>query len=246
MGASSGIGYALAEAFASRGVKIGVSARHTESLHNLQKQFPGFIEYASIDITHKDAPEKLEELAGRLGGMDIYIHVSGIGYRNPELDPELEVDIFKTNVCGFARMISAVYGYFRRNNIRGQIAAITSVAGTKGIGQMPAYSASKAMDSAYLTALSQLATTQNSGISITDIRPGWVTTPLLNPDFRYPMQMEPDYVVPLILKAIASKRRVAVIDWRWNILVGLWRIIPNSLWRRLSITLSNPADDRAL
>lgn len=246
MGASSGIGYALAEAFASRGVKIGVAARHTEALHELSKRFQGGIEYASIDITHKDAPEKLEELADRLGGMDLYIHLSGIGYRNPELDPELEVNILKTNVCGFARMIASAYSYMRRHGIRGQITAVTSVAGTKGIGLMPAYSASKAMDSTYLTALSQLAETEESDITITDIRPGWVTTPLLNPNHRYPMQMEPEYVVPRILKAIASKRRVAVIDWRWNMLVGLWRIIPNALWTRMSISMSNPEDDTAL
>lgn len=246
MGASSGIGFALAEAFVSRGVKIGVAARRTDSLISLQNRYPGLVEYAAIDITHRDATDKLSELIDRIGGLDLYIHVSGIGYRNPELDPELEVNILNTNVSGFARMVAHTYRYFRNHGIKGHIAAVTSVAGTKGVSLMPAYSASKAMDSAYLLALAQLSKNEGSDITITDIRPGWVTTPLLNPNHRYPLQMETEYIVPRILKAIASKQRVAVIDWRWNLLVGLWQLIPNALWIRMRIPMSNPTDPKAL
>lgn len=240
MGASTGIGYAVAEALASRGVKVGVAARHTSNLKALKEKYPDCVEYESVDITHRDAPAKLDELIEKLGGMDIYFHVAGIGYENLTLDPEREVEIINTNASGFARMVCAAYRYFRDNGVKGQIAAVTSVAGTKGIGRLSAYSASKKFDQTYLVALEQLANEEGADISFTDIRPGWVKTPLIDSDRKYPMEMTVDYVLPYILKAIVKKERVAVIDWRWNALVGGWRSIPNAVWVKMKVKISDP------
>lgn len=237
MGASSGIGYACAEVLARGGVHVGLAARKTEKLRELQKKYPGCVHYMDIDVTQPEAVDKLNKLIERLGGMDIYFHVSGIGYQNTELDPEKEVAIFNTNTLGFVRCISAAYQYFRKNDIKGQIAALTSVAGTKGIGALSAYSASKAADQAWLLALEQLSINTGAGISFTDIRPGWVATPLLTPGKKYMMEMNLDEVVPQIIKAIVRKKRVAVIDWRFNLLVGLWRLVPNSLYRYINLPI---------
>lgn len=239
MGASSGIGLHVAEALLSRGLRVGLASRHTATLHELSGKYPGLVEYESIDVTHRDAPEKLERLIAKLGGMDIYLHVSGIGVPNSELDPQKEAEVINTNASGLVRMTSAAYNYFRDNGRKGQIAAITSVAGTKGIGQLSAYSASKKCGQTYLVALEQLAHEEGVDIAFTDIRPGWVRTPLLNDDASYPMEMSVEEVVPLVIKAIVRKKRVAVIDWRWNIAVGLWRCIPNILWTRMQIPLSS-------
>ena len=40
--------------------------------------------------------------------------------------------------------------------------------------------------------------------------------------------------------ALAKRKRVAVIDWRWNVVVGLWRLLPNALWVRMPVRISNP------
>lgn len=157
MGASSGMGYAVAEALASRGVKVGIAARHTTTMRALKEKYPDFVEYESIDVTHRDAGSKLYDLIEKVGGMDIYFHVAGIGYENVYLDPEREVEIINTNSAGFARMICHAYRYFRDNKKKGHIAAITSVAGTKGIGRLSAYSSSKKFGQYYLDALEQLA-----------------------------------------------------------------------------------------
>lgn len=245
VGASSGIGYACAEALASRGVKIGVAARKVEKLKELKKKYPDFVEYERIDVTHPKATEQLYDLIEKLGGMDIYFHVAGIGYSNPDMNPETEVKIFTTNTIGFSRCIAAAYRYFKSHGIRGQIAALTSVAGTNGIGQLAAYSASKAANQKWLVALEQLSYSSGAGISFTDIRPGWIRTPLVMSNEIYPMEMEVDYVVPQILKAIIRKKRVAVIDLRWNILVGLWRMIPNYLYVRMPLNFRLPLDPQA-
>lgn len=235
MGASSGIGLRVAEELAKRGVPVGIAARHTEKMRELQKKYPENVVYESIDITHADAPKRMVELIAKLGGMDIYFHVAGIGFENSDKDinPQREAEVIATNLGGFARMLSAAYNYFRDNGKQGQIAAITSVAGTKGIGRLSSYSASKKGAQTYMVALEQLAMEEGADIAFTDIRPGWIKTPLLEADKKYPMEMSLDYAMPLIIKAIVKHPRVAVIDCRWNLLVGGWRLIPNDLWIRL-------------
>lgn len=240
MGASSGIGYAVAEAFASRGVKVGIAARHTSTMKALKDRYPNFVEYMSIDITKPSATTHLGTLIDKVGGMDIYFHVAGIGYENLSLSPEREVAIINTNAAGFARMLCAAYRYFSLHGGIGQIAAITSVAGTKGIGRLSAYSATKKFGQAYMVALEQLSNAEGNEISFTDIRPGWTRTPLIEADRKYPMEMDVDYVLPKIIKAIVRKERVAVIDWRWNLLVGAWRCIPNYIWTRMQMKISEP------
>ena len=240
MGASSGMGLRVAEEFASRGVKVGLAARHTEKMKELKAKYPEMVEYASIDVNHANAPQLLGKLIDKLGGMDIYFHTAGIGYENLTLDPQREVDIIYTNLGGFARMLSTAYRYFRDNHKKGRIVAITSVAGTKGIGRLSAYSASKAGAQAYMVALEQLANAENADVKFTDIRPGWVKTPLLLPGVKYPMEMSLDYAVPFIIRAIVKAPRVAIIDWRWDALVGLWQRVPNALWAKMDMTISTP------
>lgn len=240
VGASSGIGYAMAEALASRGVKVGIAARNTSSMEELKGKYPEFVEYARLDVTEPSAVSHLNTLIEKVGGMDIYFHVAGIGYENLSLLPEREVEIINTNAVGFARMICAAYRFFCLHGGKGQIAAITSVAGTNGIGRLSAYSASKKFDQTYLTALEQLSHEEGNEITFTDIRPGWTKTPLIEQDRKYPMEMTVDYVLPQILKAIVKKKRVAVIDWRWNLLVGAWRCVPNWLWTRIKMKISEP------
>lgn len=240
MGASSGIGFELAKLFVSRGVHVGLAARHTDSLYALKEKYPDLVEYASVDISKPEAVDLTHYLIERLGGMDIYIHAAGIGYANPDLDPEGEVRIVDIDCCGFARMLSMSYNYFRNRGINGQICAVTSVAGTKGIGRLSAYSASKAFCQEYVVALRQRACNEKSGILLTDIRPGWVRTPLLNKEVKYPMSMDVEYVARRIIKALARREETSIIDWRWNIVSRIWTLLPDRMWTRMDIPLSSP------
>ena len=105
----------------------------------------------------------------------------------------------------------------------------------KGIGGMEAYSASKRFGSTYLQALRQRAVTSGLKIDITDIRPGWTQTPLLKSGERYPLLMNPKRVCRKIFRAINRRKHTAVIDCRWAVLVALWRLLPDSLWRHVKI-----------
>lgn len=234
VGASSGIGREVAQLLIADGWLLGIAARREEPLLELKAMAPERVEVQAIDITKSDANEQLMSLIGRLGGIDLYFHASGIGKQNRELDTEIELRTMETNVVGFTRMINTAFRYFAEQG-KGHIAAITSIAGTKGLGPAPAYSATKALQATYLQALEQQAHQRGLNIRITDIRPGFVDTALLNDNFKYPMLMRPETVAQDIVRNIYRKRHIRIIDWRYRILTFIWQLIPNWIWRKIKI-----------
>ena len=167
--------------------------------------------------------------------MDLYFHSSGIGKQNRTLEPDIELQTMDTNAIGFTRMIGTAYRYFSEQG-KGHIAAITSIAGTKGLGPAPAYSATKVLQATYLQALEQQARQRGLyDIHFTDIRPGFVDTALLSGSFRYPMMLRPESVARDIVSSIRKRRHVRVIDARYRVLTFFWRLVPNFIWRRLRL-----------
>jgi short-subunit dehydrogenase len=233
VGATSGIGYEVAKEYVRMGWQVGVSGRRQEVLEQFQATAPDQIKIQSLDVTHEDAADKLLALIGQLGGMDLFLLSSGIGSQNPNLKPEVEINTARTNVEGFMRMVTTAFNYFKENG-GGHLAVISSIAGTKGLGSAPAYSATKRFQNTYMDALAQLSRMQRLHITFTDIRPGFVETPLLK-DRNYPMLMQANSVAAHIISAIARKKRVAVIDYRYAIMVFFWKLIPSCLWERMSV-----------
>lgn len=234
VGASSGIGREVALLLLERGYTVGVAARREDRLLELKDAYGDRVMVSAIDVTAQDAAQRLRELIGRLGGMDLYFHASGIGKQNRELKEDIELRTVETNTMGFTRMIGEAYRYFAEQG-GGHIAAISSIAGTKGLGPAPSYSATKAMQNVYLQALEQQARQRGLKIRFTDIRPGFVDTALLDGDFHYPMMLKPKKVALDILKAIEHRRHVVVIDWKYRLLTALWSCLPRWVWRRIPL-----------
>ena len=234
IGATSGMGLEVAKLLLAEGYSLGVAARREDRLQALKQMAPDRVEVAMIDVTAVDAPARLRELIDRLGGMDLFFYASGIGKQNRELAPDIELNTVNTNGMGFTRMIGEAYRYFAEKG-EGHIAAITSIAGTKGLGPAPSYSATKAMQNTYLQALEQQANARGLDIKFTDIRPGFVDTALLSGTFHYPMMLKPQAVAREIVYAIEHKKHIRVIDWKYRILTALWRRIPRFVWRRIKL-----------
>ncbi len=211
--------------------------------------------YQQIDVTSADAPTLLQKLIEKLGGMDLYFHSSGIGWQNYSLDFEKEMKTVETNGLGFVRMVDTAFNWFAqqsqeqdkgqelrleqksdksKGNDTYRIACITSIAGTKGLGAAPAYSATKRFQNHYLECLTQQAYMRHLPIAITDIRPGFVKTDLIAGS-NYPLQLTPQEVAQQIVNAIERGKAVKTIDWKYSILVSLWRMIPRWIWTRLTI-----------
>lgn len=254
MGASSGMGREVARLLLAKGWHVGLAARRKNVLDELCNEYPQLAVAEQVDVTSPDAEERLHALIERLGGMDVYVHMSGIGKQNLELESDIELSTVDTNGLGFTRLVGAAFRYFRGENCDeidenaqktsekrkilgrkgGHIVAISSIAGTKGLGPAPSYSATKAFQNTYLEALEQLSTNLRLGIRITDIRPGFVDTPLIEGS-NYPLKMDAQRVASQIVKAIEHRRHVSIIDWRYRVLVFFWRLVPRWLWRRIPL-----------
>lgn len=234
IGATSGIGYEVAKELIKQGWKVGIAGRRGEALDAFKSTAPDNIETQALDVTHPDAADKLHSLIEKLGGMDLFLLSSGIGYQNRDLNPEVELNTTLTNVEGFTRMVTAAFGYFKQQG-GGHLAVISSIAGTKGLGVAPAYSATKRYQNTYIDALAQLSRMQKLNISFTDIRPGFVATDLLKGG-NYPLLMQADRVGTSIVRALNRKKRIAIIDGRYALLVFFWRLIPRWVWERLPVS----------
>lgn len=234
IGATSGIGREVALIYIAQGWKVGVAGRREAELEALRSAYPEQVSAQALDVTKEDAPEKLQALIEQVGGMDVFLLSSGIGKQNPTLETGLELATAATNVEGFIRMTNAAFHYFEQQG-HGHLAVISSIAGTKGLGAAPAYSATKGFQNIYMDALDQLARMKKLNIRFTDIRPGFVATPLLNNQKKYPMLMDAPIVALDIVSAIEKKKRVAIIDWKFRLLVGFWRLIPKWIWLRLPV-----------
>lgn len=252
MGATSGIGKEVARLLAANGYEVGIAGRREERLVQMAQATPGIVAHRQIDVTKEDAPTELHKLIEELGGMDLYVHSSGIGWENVALDADKELKTVETNGVGFVRMVSAAYNWFAEQRAdeakqraegdeqkasdkerKARIACITSIARTRGLGAAPAYSATKRMQAHYLECLSQQVRMRHLNIGITDIRPGFVATDLIAGS-HFPLQLKAEDVARTIVRAIEQGREVVTIDWRYRLLVAAWQLIPRWLWVRLT------------
>lgn len=234
VGATSGIGFEVARILISQGWTLGVAGRREENLKKLKSLSPEKVYIRKIDIRDENAGNELISLINEMGYIDLYFHSSGIGHQNRTLEESIELNTLETNGTGFARMVGTAFRYFQEKG-NGHIAAISSIAGTKGLGMAPAYSATKRFQNTYIDALEQLSSINGLNIRFTDIRPGFVATDLLNDNKHYPMLMKTEKVAKDIVKAIVRKKRVAIIDWRYSIMVFFWRMIPRCIWKRMKV-----------
>lgn len=236
MGATSGIGYEVARLLAQKGWKVGVAGRRQERLAKMAATCDGIVAYEMIDVTTPQATEGLHRLIDKLGRMDLYFHSSGIGYQNVPLDADKELRTIETNCLGMARLVGEAFRYFETHaEIKGQIAVISSIARTKGLGAAPAYSASKRFTSHYLESLCQLTHIKGlHNLHIADIRPGFVRTPLIEGS-HFPMQLDAEKVARDIVEALARRKDVITINLAYRLLVFFWQMIPRWIWTKMII-----------
>ncbi len=247
-GATSGIGKALADIYIKRGYTVGLAARREEILRTIAARKPD-VGYAVCDVCAPDCGvPALQKLADSMGHVDIILHCSGIGKMNASLDFAEELPTIETNVRGWTAVMDWAFRLFEQQG-HGHLAAISSIASLRGLAPAPAYSASKAYQAHYLEALQQRAYGFNrtdkavsGGISVTNIRPGFVRTPLLNnPDVFF-------WVVPVekaahqIARVMDRRQATATVTRRWKLLVPLMKAAPNRL---IAMILSSTAHQRS-
>ncbi len=232
IGATSGIGQALAEVLAAEGHAVGVTGRREALLQEMKSERPSCYHTAAFDITDTATSiAHLEALISAMGGVDTIVISAGGGDTNAALDFEIEQRMVDLNVRAFTQLADWAFNYFKLRR-RGHLAAITSVAGVRGSRQAPGYSASKAYQINYLEGLRQKARNERLDIAVTDICPGFVDTPMAKSPVRFWVSPV-DKAAHQIYRGLQKRRKVVYITRRWRLVAGLYRWLPAWLHERM-------------
>ena len=234
-GASSGIGAALARAFAQRGACLGLVARRGESLAALAAQLTVPCHVYALDVTDRVALiAAARDFDARCGGADIVIANAGVslGVRT-EFAEDLAVfdEVLATNLNAVVSTFHPFIAAMRQRG-HGTLAAVASVAGVRGLPGSEAYGPSKAALINYCESLR--IGLHGSGVRVVTIAPGFIRTPM-TADNPYPMPflMDVDAFAARAAGAIVRGDSFRVIPWQMAWVARLLRVLPNPLLDRL-------------
>ncbi len=230
-GASSGIGRQLAFEFARRGYRLALGARREDLLQSLQAELAGqfsvAVEIAPLDVTDYPAVRVcLQQMADRLGGLDIVVANAGISYGELVGCGEFAKTqkTFETNVLGACATLDAATELFLARG-SGQLVGISSVAGFRGMPGAASYCASKSALTTYMEALR--AQLYERPIQVTAIYPGYINTPISrNMDSR-PFVIDVEKGGRLIADLIEKRvDRAMVPRFPWSLVARLLPLLP--------------------
>ncbi|TNE71946.1 SDR family NAD(P)-dependent oxidoreductase [bacterium] len=233
IGATSGIGRALALAYLKKGYQVGVTGRRIELLQELVTLFPKTCLYSAFDITQETAIHAFQNLVLKMGSVDLVIVNSGIGNWNPRNEWEIDKNTIETNVTGFARMSMAAFSVFLNQGF-GHLVGISSVASYFGYGKAAAYNASKSFVSNYLSGLRHRAILSKKDIFVTDIQPGFITTPLIANKQEVKGAISAERMAEIVIPKLERHPKIIIVPYRWKFAVLLAKILPDSLIQRMS------------
>jgi short-subunit dehydrogenase len=224
IGATSGIGKALAEILLRENYMVGVTGRREALLATLQESDSSRVFIKKMDVQDVSAIELIcDELVNQMGGLDLLIISAGIGEENKALNFDIENNVIKTNIQGFTCVADWAMRYFK-NQGYGHLLNISSIAGIIGNGSAPSYNATKAYQINYLEGLRLNAKEYGSRIIVTDGRPGFVDTAMAKGKGLFwvsPVQKAANQ----IFEAIKRKKKVVYVTKRWKLIGILLKII---------------------
>jgi short-subunit dehydrogenase len=239
VGASSGIGAAIARKLAQQGYLVALLARRKEALEALANEINGqtglghALAYAHNVTDFESIPILFQQLLRDLKRIDAFIYVSGI--MNPtgmsEYDFEKEKEVIDVNLLGAMAWLGQAAQLFEQMG-EGQIVGISSVAGDRGRVRNQAYNTSKAALDTYLEALRNRLTRR--GVHVLTVKPGFVQTDMLAGAKASFGVISPEKAANSIWKAMQKRRQLIYTPgwWRWFMLII--RSIPSVIFRRLS------------
>lgn len=240
-GASSGIGAALAKAYAQQGAVLGLVARRHDMLEQLRAglDHPERHHLYALDVTdHTALRQAAQDFIAAVGGADVVIANAGISQGTlTEYAEDIPVfeRIIATNVTAtvatfhpfIAAMKDQMKAQPRPQDCR--LVGIGSVAGIRGLPGAEAYSASKAAVISYCESLR--IELRASGIKVVTIAPGYIDTPMTQINhYRMPFLMPVQKFAVRALATIAAGDSYRVIPWQMGVVAKLLRLLPNSVY----------------
>ena len=247
-GASSGIGEALALAFAKRGAKLLLSARREERLRELARTCGApEVHVLPLDISdHASVAARTEQALSLVGPIDVMVHNAGVGQRSFAWETTLEVDrkLMETNYLGPVALTKALLPGMRARK-QGPFVVMSSVLGVFGSPRRSSYAASKHALHGFFDSLRAELT--HDGIRVLMVCPGRVRTEFsesaLEGDGKRHGVMDDTSYRGILPERVATRTLAALARGEDEIYVAKWEKVPVYL-RRMSPALLRKALSR--
>lgn len=229
IGASAGIGKALAIELGKNGYELGLTARRVGLLESLQKEIATRTWVQQMDVADTEAARtQLAALVEKMGGMDILILNAAVGLTGTTW--EENKTMIEVNTLGNISLGDFGVHYFKDKK-QGHLVGISSVAMHRAFRTSVVYSATKSFLSAYLQGIRHFFAYKKLPVDVTDIRPGFVETDMTS--VNDPKKMfwisKPETAAYYIRKAIENKKSIAYITPRWWLIGQIMRLLPDWL-----------------
>lgn len=237
IGASSGIGAALAQQLATRGAVLALSARRKEALAALRATLGEQHRVFACDVADADTTLRtamaVQAAFGRIDRI-VFLAAAYTPMRLDALDPAVTKAIIDVNLTGAFTMVQAAMKIFAAQPSRGQLALCGSVAGYTGLPGGQPYSATKAA----IINLAESLQAEQPPFDVKLICPGFVRTPLTAKNsFAMPMIISPEAAATAIADGLRQNRFEIHFPKRFTILLKLLRLLPYALALRLTRSL---------
>ena len=229
-GASSGIGKALSQKFASEGWKVAASARRKEILDEMAKH-ENIFSYP-LDVTNQDQiKNSFKKIIEDFKELDLCVFSSGT--YDPKLEQEINIKqnkfVMETNFFGVLYCIDAVENYFK-NKKNGHISIVSSVAAYRGLPNSSGYGPSKA-------ALTNLTESlyfdfKKHNVRISLVSPGFIKTPLTDKnEFPMPFIKSPEFAAEKMFNGLTKSKAFEIhFPKALTILLKIFRVLPYKIY----------------
>ncbi|HQR48268.1 MAG TPA: SDR family NAD(P)-dependent oxidoreductase [Steroidobacteraceae bacterium] len=233
-GASSGIGEALAAEFARRGYDIAIAARRAERLQaqatRLRELGAARVLPVSLDVTDfASIGRALEQARAEFGRLDVVVANAGVGYSFPAGQGKFDQvkQTIDTDLTGAIATIEHALPMLRAQG-GGQVVAITSVAGARGMPFLGSYSAAKAGLHRYVQSLR--CEVRHEPIVVTELAPGYIDTDMNRGAPSRPFVIPVEKGAAIMARMIERKvgRRYVPV-WPWTLLAPIMKLLPTAL-----------------
>jgi short-subunit dehydrogenase len=239
IGASSGMGAALARLLGGQGYSLALVARRKTLLTELCREINRAAgENRAIPFVHDvrryaGAPALLRKIVAELGGLDAVIYAAGVNFPPGlhQYDFEGDRDMLEVNLLGAFAWLDPVAAMFEAARY-GQIVGLSSVAGDRGRVGNPGYNASKAGLTSYLESLRNRLT--RYGISVLTVKAGFVRTDMLAAAQKVMFPITAEQAARDIYRAMQRRKQQIYTPWFWWWIMLVVRNIPSVVFRRLS------------
>lgn len=230
VGASSGIGLALARELSARGALLALSARRGDELEKLKAGLGEGHKVYALDVTDADTTQRsAHAIRAAFGRIDrvIFLAAAYSPMKTDALDLAVTTGIVDVNLKGAFNLVHAVLPILKMQKTRGQLALCGSVAGYMGLPGGQPYSATKA---AIINLAETLRAECKDIVDIKLISPGFVRTSLTDKnDFKMPMIIEPAQAATEIADGLLSRRFEIHFPRRFTMYLKILRSLPYAL-----------------